>query len=102
MAIREARLRDVEDLYPLAPLQKGMLFHALYEPSDGSYVLQMRCELVGDLDLKAFRRAWQAIVARHAILRTGFVWEGLDDPLQVVRRTAEVSVSWEDWQSLAP
>src|SRR6185369_15003226 len=92
--------RDIEDLYPLAPLQKGILFHALYEAGEAPYITQTQYELEGELDLAAFRQACQAVVARHAILRTGFVWDGLDEPLQKVHRAVEVPVVWEDWREL--
>ena len=92
--------RGIEDLYPLAPLQSGMLFHTLYEPNQGSYVTQMSCGLEGELDLSSFRRAWEAVVSRHAILRTGFLWEGLETPLQSVSREATLGVSYEDWRDL--
>src|SRR6185369_15405549 len=93
--------RGVEDLYPLAPLQEGMLFHALYAPEEGSYVTQMTCELVGALDLTAFRRAWQEVMDRHAVLRTGFVWEGLERSLQLVHRSVPVPLDVQDWSGLS-
>ncbi|HEX7242147.1 MAG TPA: amino acid adenylation domain-containing protein, partial [Longimicrobiaceae bacterium] len=80
--------RGVEDVYPLTPMQEGMLFHTLYAPEGGAYVAQFSFDLVGDLEVDAFRRAWQGAADRHPVLRTGFVWEGVDRPLQVVRRRA--------------
>ena len=74
----------IEDIYPLAPLQHGLLFHNLYEPTSGTYFVQFHCTLQGDLDISAFERAWQDITQRHAILRTAFVWEGVSTPVQVV------------------
>src|SRR5947209_8080956 len=83
-----AGARDLDDVYPLTPLQQGMLFHSLSAPRAGSYITQFQCDLVGKLDLAAFGAAWQRVVDRHPVLRTGFVWEGTDEPLQVVRRRA--------------
>ncbi|MCP4662419.1 MAG: non-ribosomal peptide synthetase, partial [bacterium] len=79
---------QVEDLYPLSPLQHGMLFHALYEPESVEYFQQLSFNMAGKLDAVHFRRAWQWAVDRHAILRTAFSWEGLDQPLQMVQRAA--------------
>src|SRR3954452_847645 len=90
----------IEDLFPLTPLQQGLLFHALYEPGSGAYVGQFGFELTGELDVDAFRRAWEAAVERHAALRTGFAWEGGPEPLQVVRRRVEVGLAVEDWRAL--
>jgi amino acid adenylation domain-containing protein/non-ribosomal peptide synthase protein (TIGR01720 family) len=86
--------RDVEDLYPLAPLQEGMLFHDLYAPGSGLYLQQLSCTLEGPLDRAAFHRAWQGVVDRHPALRTAFVWQGLPRALQVVRRG--IVLPWEE------
>ncbi|MET0395723.1 MAG: condensation domain-containing protein, partial [Longimicrobiaceae bacterium] len=92
--------RGVEDVYPLSPLQEGMLFHALYAPGSGVYVTQFGFALEGALDSDALERAWQAAVERHEPLRTGFAWEGLPRPVQVVRREAELPFRREDWRGL--
>ncbi len=91
---------DVEDAYPLTPMQEGMLFHSLYAPGEGGYVGQYVFSLAGEVDAAAFRRAWQGAVDRHPALRTDFAWEGLDRPLQRVRRGAEVPFLEEDWRGL--
>ncbi|MBV9773995.1 MAG: AMP-binding protein, partial [Gemmatimonadetes bacterium] len=93
--------RDVEDVYPLSPMQQGMLFHTLMSPGEGAYVSQFGFQLLGDLDLPAFARAWRSAVERHPALRGGFVWEGVDRPLQVVRADAELEVTCEDWRGLS-
>jgi amino acid adenylation domain-containing protein/non-ribosomal peptide synthase protein (TIGR01720 family) len=90
----------VEDIYPLSPVQQGLLFHSLYEPEAGLYFEQKTFVLRGRLDVAAFRRACQRMADRHAILRTAFAWRGLDEPLQVVSRQAEVPWTVEDWRGL--
>ncbi|KYF79126.1 hypothetical protein BE11_45185 [Sorangium cellulosum] len=93
--------RDVEDVMPLSALQQGMLFHSLWEPGTGVYVEQVTCRLLGALDADAFRRAWEAVAQHHGVLRTTFVWQGADEPLQVVRRAgaaAAVEIEVEDWR----
>jgi amino acid adenylation domain-containing protein/non-ribosomal peptide synthase protein (TIGR01720 family) len=86
--------RQVEDLYPLSPAQRGMLFHALYAPTSDVYFEQLSWTFDGPLDAAAFRRAWQETAAHHPILRTAFRWEGLDEPLQLVR--PEVAIPWSE------
>jgi len=88
------------DLYPLSPLQQGLLFHALQAPGTDVYFLRLSCSFKGELDVAAFRRAWQEVVNRHTILRTAIVWEDLDEPLQVVRQQAELPWEQADWRSL--
>ena len=90
--------RGVEDVYPLTPMQEGMLFHTLYAPGSGVYVGQTVFVLEGELDPEALERAWRAAVARHEALRAGIAWEGLRRPLQVVRREVEVPFGREDWR----
>ncbi|NUT47412.1 MAG: AMP-binding protein, partial [Saccharothrix sp.] len=85
---------DVEDVYPLTPLQAGMVFHSLVEP--GAYVDRMRLVLDGITDLDAFGQAWQRVVDRTPVLRTSVVWEGVDAPVQVVRRRVALPVTRAD------
>jgi amino acid adenylation domain-containing protein/non-ribosomal peptide synthase protein (TIGR01720 family) len=87
---------DVEDIYPLSPLQQGMLFHTLYAPDSGVYRIQVNGRLDGPLDLDAMRRSWQEVVSRHGILRSRFAWEGLRDPVQVVVRDPRLPFTVED------
>ncbi|HEX8352018.1 MAG TPA: condensation domain-containing protein, partial [Pyrinomonadaceae bacterium] len=90
----------IEDIYPLSPMQQGMLFHSVYAAGSGVYFEQMSCELRGELNLSAFGRAWQGVVDRHAVLRSSFVWEELDEPVQVVERRVEMPVAVLDWRAL--
>ncbi|HSS49779.1 MAG TPA: condensation domain-containing protein, partial [Thermoanaerobaculia bacterium] len=86
----------VEDLYPLSPLQHGMLFHSADVPGAGVYFRQLCCTLRGDLDVDAFRRACQETLDRHPILRTAFLWRDCPQPLQVVLERAELPMAVED------
>ena len=77
--------RDLEAIYPLSPMQEGMLFHSLLDESGETYFEQIYIELRGGLDASVLDKAWQCTQARHAVLRTGFVWEDLPRPLQFVK-----------------
>ncbi len=90
----------VLDLYPLSPMQQGMLFHALYAPDSGVYVEQRWCVLHGALDPAAFKAAWQDVVDRHSVLRTEFHWEELEQPVQLVYDTAALPWTEDDWQGV--
>jgi amino acid adenylation domain-containing protein len=89
---------EVDDVYPLSPMQEGMLFHALFEPGRKVYLNQLNCRLRGQLDESAFVRAWNKIVQRHGVLRTSFMWEGLTRPLQVVWKRVELKWERADWR----
>src|SRR5262245_14396898 len=92
---------NIEDIYRLTPLQHGMLFHSLYEPEAEVGFKQLSGRLEGELDVDSFTRAWSAVVQRHTVLRTAFVWEGVKEPLQVVRRQVELPVHQEDWRGVS-
>ncbi|TWP50722.1 amino acid adenylation domain-containing protein [Lentzea tibetensis] len=77
---------DVEDVYPLTPLQAGMVFHNLLDP--GAYVDTLELVLDGVTDPEQLREAWRRVIARTPALRTSVVWEGVDEPVQVVHRQA--------------
>ncbi|NQD78226.1 condensation domain-containing protein, partial [Pseudomonas sp. CM27] len=89
---------QIADVYPLSPMQQGMLFHTLYDQQAGNYINQLRVDVHG-LDVQRFRQAWQATVDAHDILRTGFVLQGdLDQAVQLVRKAVELPFSEHDWR----
>ncbi len=92
---------NIQDIYELSPLQKGILFHGLYAPEEGLYFIQFSYRVRGNLNLEALDHAWQQVVARHTILRTSFYWEEIDKPLQVVHRQVTVPIEHKDWRGIA-
>ena len=91
-------LRGIEDIYPLSPMQQGMLFHALRDGDNDAYVNQVGLELFG-FDAGKLRTAWQAVSDRHAALRTGFVWQNLPGAAQqMVHRHVSLPFAEEDWR----
>ncbi|HXR66935.1 MAG TPA: amino acid adenylation domain-containing protein, partial [Ktedonobacteraceae bacterium] len=101
-SLRDQAEREVADIYPLTPMQEGLLFHVLYMPEADFYHEQYAWTIQGAVQSEAWRRAWQYVVDRHPILRTGFLWQGVERPLQVVSR--HVAVPWEfhDWRHGSP
>ncbi|HKN84712.1 MAG TPA: condensation domain-containing protein [Pyrinomonadaceae bacterium] len=93
--------KNIEAIYPLSPLQQGMLFHTLCAPKAAVYFGQFHCMLQGDINVDAIKWAWQRAVDRHPILRTALVWENLDEPLQVVGRHVKLSFIEHDWRGMS-
>ncbi|WP_079165662.1 non-ribosomal peptide synthetase [Streptomyces sp. NRRL S-31] len=89
--------RDVADIYPLTPMQAGMLFHSLLDTGGRTYVNQVQLVLTGVTDPHALAEAWQRTADANPVLRTHLVWQETAEPLQVVRHRATVPVTHHDW-----
>jgi amino acid adenylation domain-containing protein/non-ribosomal peptide synthase protein (TIGR01720 family) len=89
----------VEDVYPLTPMQSGMLFHTLMEPESGVYSTQVSFVLSGTSP-ELLAEAWRRTVAGLGVLRTRIIWEGVHEPLQVVQREVDLPIAYEDWSHL--
>ena len=83
---------NVQDICPLAPMQEGILFHHLISEAGDPYQLAVLYSFNSRALMEAYLEALQAVIDRHDILRTGVMWEGLSDPVQVVWRKAVVPV----------
>ncbi|MDU1662516.1 MAG: condensation domain-containing protein, partial [Stenotrophomonas maltophilia] len=91
-------VRQIEDIYPLSPMQQGMMFHTLEASEAAAYINQTAVPVSG-LDIARFTCAWNTVIERHEILRTGF-WAAshLNEPLQLVFKTAVLPLRVLDWQ----
>lgn len=92
--------RNLEAVYPLSPMQLGMVFHTLYTPESGVYFEQTTFMIQGQFNVSAFEKAWQRVSDRHTILRTSFAWQGLDRMLQVVHKDAKIPLELQDWRNI--
>ncbi len=92
----------LEDLYPLSPQQQGMLVESLAALDPELHMQQVHRVWQGDLDLDALRAAWAAVMQRHPMLRTRFLWKSQAEPLQAVFRAVAVPLEVEDWRDVSP
>ncbi|WP_434698558.1 non-ribosomal peptide synthetase [Pseudomonas sp. D1-1] len=88
---------QIEDVYPLTPMQEGMLLHTLLEPGTGLYYMQDRYRINSELDPQRFAQAWQAVIARHEALRASFCWNVGEDMLQIIHKPGRTPVEYLDW-----
>ncbi|MBE9060866.1 non-ribosomal peptide synthetase [cf. Phormidesmis sp. LEGE 11477] len=101
--------KSIENMYPLSPMQEGLLFHSLLSPTAGEYIPQVVLTFVAEpgkcIDAQRLKQAWGSAIARHSILRTGFYWEQRDQPFQVVYRQQDswIDKLWieQNWQFLS-
>ncbi|MEM6640572.1 MAG: condensation domain-containing protein, partial [Pseudomonadota bacterium] len=91
-------MKNVEDIYPVTPMQQLMLLHTTAHRERDRLLTQFGFELSGHLNAEAFKRAWQAVVDHHPMLRTAFVARKADTPLQVVRKRVELPFHLHDWR----
>ena len=85
----------IQEVWPLSPLQEGLLFHALYDAdAPDVYMVQHFMDLAGAVDAARLRAAGQALLERHANLRAGFTEIDSGQPVQII--PAEVVLPWRE------
>ena len=92
-------VEHIEDVYPMTPMQEGMLLHTLLEPGTGLYYMQDRYRINSALDPQRFAQAWQAVVARHEALRASFCWNVGEHMLQIIHRPGNTAIDYLDWSA---
>src|SRR5260370_32366950 len=96
-----ANTREVLDIYPLTPAQQGILAETLGSAGAPAYLQHHELEITGTSDPEVLADAFADLIARHDALRTGFVWDVSDQPLQVVRGSAPVALTIDDLRGAA-
>src|SRR5882724_7248933 len=92
---------QIEDIYELSPMQRGMLIHSQYTSDSVMYFVQWTGEMQGELNVETFTQAWQTVLNRHPILRTSFHWQDISKPLQVVHKSVTLPVDLRDWREVS-
>jgi surfactin family lipopeptide synthetase C len=91
--------KNIENIYPMTPMQEGILFHTLNAPQTGIYIVQSGYQFNNGIDLPAFKQAWQQVINQHSVLRTSFHWQQHQEPFQVVHKQVELPWQDYDWQA---
>ncbi|WP_405596927.1 amino acid adenylation domain-containing protein, partial [Pseudoalteromonas sp. Ld18] len=84
---------NIQDIYPLAPLQEGVLFVHTLNTNQDPYVTTAAFEFVDDVQLNHFKEALKSIITRHDVLRTAIFWRGRESALQVVLNEAKLPIA---------
>ena len=93
--------KNVASIYRLSGLQQGMLFHGLYDSTNGAYIEQFYCDLLS-VDIVALHKSWAAVIKNHTSLRTGFYYNEFNVPVQVVYHEVKMPVSELDYTEKTP
>ncbi|RUT68623.1 amino acid adenylation domain-containing protein [Flavobacterium cupreum] len=91
----------VSNIYPLTPLQKGFLFHNLYDDNKSDYICQFHCDLKGAISKASFDKTWTYLIQQHTILRTAVFGQDLDIPVQCVYDEVQLPVREIDYSTLS-
>ncbi len=98
-------MENVDDIYPLTPVQQGILAECVREPHSFAYHVQFSCTIdcsddaSGDAFATRFADRWGDAFTRHEILRSMIVWEAAAEPLQIVRSRVDLPWRASDWRS---
>ncbi|PDX99224.1 non-ribosomal peptide synthetase [Bacillus pseudomycoides] len=88
---------NVEDILALTPLQKGILFHHLSSGENGLYQNLFTLKLSGVFDLVIFKKAWEEVISTNEVLRTVYMWENVNTPIQIVLKSKELIFDYYDF-----
>ena len=95
-ALGEKR-KQVESVYRLAPMQLGLLMRELrYHQKSDLYIRHLILKFSGPLQVENMKRSWQEIVEKYDILRTGFLWKGLPEPMQYVLKNVGIYFDFDE------
>ncbi|UUF16685.1 MULTISPECIES: non-ribosomal peptide synthetase [Flavobacterium] len=98
MPVHESKVSNV---YPLTPLQKGFLFHNLYDDDKSAYICQFHCDLKGAISRESFNKSWMYLLQQHTVLRTAVFGQDLDIPVQTVYNQVQLPINELDYSSLS-
>ncbi|PUZ30106.1 non-ribosomal peptide synthase domain TIGR01720/amino acid adenylation domain-containing protein [Chitinophaga costaii] len=93
-----AQRPGLQDIYPLSPLQEGIIFHSIYQHTPGAYIVQFSCDFTNGIDIEKLQTAWAVIIQKHTVLRTGFVTDTFDRPVQYVMENVSLPVTVLDYR----
>ncbi|MFT5194820.1 MAG: amino acid adenylation domain-containing protein [Candidatus Promineifilaceae bacterium] len=92
---------QIEDIFPLTPMQAGLLFQTLFDEGSLAYFLQMTLNWHGELDIDLFKESWRLLLIRHPVLRSAFIHEGVKQPLQVTFKQREPVIKQHNLSDLS-
>nr|WP_309245933.1 non-ribosomal peptide synthase/polyketide synthase [Bacillus glycinifermentans] len=99
---RKYKGMEIEKIYPLANMQKGMLFHALEDKESKAYFEQMAIDMKGYIDERLFEESFNAIMNRHEILRASVEYDITEEPRNVIIKDRKINLLYLDIRHQSP
>ena len=84
----------IEAIYPASSLQQGFIYHALSQPDDDAYRVQLLIEYQQHLHVEFYRKAWVLAIQTYPNLRSYFNWD--DGIIQIVTATEKIDFRYEE------
>jgi amino acid adenylation domain-containing protein len=92
---------NVEDVYPMSAIEKGMVFESVVKEGVGVYHDQVFFKKkFANFNIQRFEYALQLVVRKHPILRTSFNIVNFETEVQIVHKDVDVAVKFEDISNL--
>ncbi|MFS0915990.1 amino acid adenylation domain-containing protein [Brevibacillus sp. 179-C 1.1 NHS] len=91
----------MQKVYPLTPMQEGILYHSLLDPGDQSFFVQLSFGIKGDLQKPLLEQSLQHLIMRNDIFRTVFNTDKAKQPIQIVLEQRKSQISYTDLSSYA-
>ena len=79
-----ARGEVLQRVYPLSPMQEGMLLKFMMEPDTTAYRLLSRFSMSVLPTEQALRNTLDVLAAKHEVLRTAIIYDGVAEPCQAI------------------
>lgn len=90
-------LQQVEDILMLSPMQEGLLYHYIQDPTSELYFEQICLWIASPIQLVFFEQAWNWVIQTNELLRSVFRWKKVERPVQIVWKERPFAIHREDW-----
>ena len=99
-SVKNINRSDIQDIFPLTPMQEGMLFHFLKDPELNAYREQLVLHIKGKIEEPLFRQAWELVLRFNEMLRVVFRWEKMKHPVQMILKDPILNWTFHDLSRL--
>ncbi|SFJ94199.1 non-ribosomal peptide synthetase, partial [Thermoflavimicrobium dichotomicum] len=92
--------KNIKNMYRLSPMQRGMLFHYLKNPTSETYFEQIDFQIEGTVHPSYLEESWNRLIEKYDLLRTVFLYKKIKEPTQIVLKERTATIHFEDLSHL--